>query len=154
MILSFLSSVNEGSNLLQSQVTVDECLPKYSYVEVRDGQSAFAIKVSKNCNGRCVITGCSVASRLQAAHIIPHKDVIDYSFENGLLLRADIHQMFDAGDCAINPAKKKIFFKENLLDMDPDLRPLNEKNVEGFNHDINWIAFSDRWNKFEENKYR
>lgn len=147
LIILFLSQINRNNNNSKPDDNNDEESRSYGHVEIRYGQSAFASRVRDNCNNKCVITGCSVTSRLQAAHISPHKNNIDYSVSNGLLLRADIHLMLDNGDCAINPVKKKIYFKQSVMDVDSDLVALDGKAVEGFKIDINWDEFEEGWIK-------
>ena len=44
---------------------------------------------------KCCITGSSVKSVLEAAHIIPHSEETNYKVTNGVLLRGDIHTLFD-----------------------------------------------------------
>lgn len=44
---------------------------------------------------RCAVTGSAVAELLEAAHIIPHAEGRNYRVTNGLLLRADVHTLFD-----------------------------------------------------------
>lgn len=39
---------------------------------------------------------------LEAAHIRPHAEEPNYSMTNGLLLRADIHTLFDVGLLAVD----------------------------------------------------
>ncbi|CUZ49198.1 HNH endonuclease signature motif containing protein [Serratia sp. K-E0102] len=153
LILSFLHSIYKDEPLPPSQSIPDENQRKFSQVEVRWGQGDFANNVSINCYKKCVVTECSIPSRLQAAHIIPHTDQVDYSVSNGLLLRADIHQMFDRGDCAIEPTTKKIFFIDRLLKMDSDITPLHGKVITAFIQDINWSSLSTRWSEFEKKRY-
>lgn len=43
----------------------------------------------------CNITGCEDLDALEAAHIQPHSEGENYSLDNGLLLRSDIHTLFD-----------------------------------------------------------
>jgi predicted restriction endonuclease len=43
----------------------------------------------------CAISGSTVEPLLEAAHIIPHALETNYATSNGLLLRADIHTLFD-----------------------------------------------------------
>ena len=45
--------------------------------------------------GRCAITGCSVLDILEAAHITPYLGPDTNHVTNGLLLRADLHTLFD-----------------------------------------------------------
>lgn len=62
----------------------------------RPGQQQFSATIRKNYSGRCAITGCTTAAALQAAHIRLQKNSDANSPQNGLLLRADIHALFDA----------------------------------------------------------
>ena len=45
--------------------------------------------------GRCAITGTGIVGLLEAAHISPYKGDHTDRVSNGLLLRADIHTLFD-----------------------------------------------------------
>ncbi|MBI1332783.1 MAG: HNH endonuclease [Armatimonadetes bacterium] len=69
-----------------------------SYLQkARLGQGAFRVLTLQNYSGRCCITGENTAPVLQAAHIqAVHKDG-DHRLQNGLLMRADIHILFDRG---------------------------------------------------------
>ncbi|WOH82128.1 HNH endonuclease signature motif containing protein [Bradyrhizobium sp. BEA-2-5] len=63
---------------------------------VRPGQQEFSEKVRCLYRNRCAVTGCATGSALQAAHIRVQDGVDDNSAANGILLRADIHLLFDA----------------------------------------------------------
>jgi len=60
----------------------------------RPGQALFREKMLKK-HEMCPVTGEKCDAVLEAAHIIQHRDADDNSNENGLLLRADIHRLFD-----------------------------------------------------------
>lgn len=45
----------------------------------------------------CAITGAKILLTLQAAHIRPVSNDGEHQVANGLLLRADVHMMFDNG---------------------------------------------------------
>lgn len=64
-------------------------------VAQRVGQQVFRQKLMGTYGGRCQVTGCDVAEALEAAHIDPY-DGTNSTVANGLLLRADIHALFDA----------------------------------------------------------
>lgn len=66
-------------------------------VAVRQGQSDFRDALLSAYQGRCAITDCSVEEVLQAAHILPYRNQGMNHVTNGLLLRADIHTLFDLG---------------------------------------------------------
>lgn len=61
----------------------------------RRGQPEFRQKLLMAYEGKCCITGCDVKDVLEAAHIKSHAEEQDYSTTNGLLLRTDIHTLFD-----------------------------------------------------------
>ncbi|WP_010146995.1 HNH endonuclease [Serinicoccus profundi] len=64
---------------------------------VRRGQRWFASKVLTAYERRCAITGSHIAPTLQAAHIRPIAKDGRHSADNGLLLRSDVHTLFDDG---------------------------------------------------------
>lgn len=66
-------------------------------VEARLGQREFRSHLMKVYGNKCAITSCGVESVLQAAHIRGVRDGGDHAVSNGLLLRADIHNLFDRG---------------------------------------------------------
>ncbi len=74
-------------------------------------QGKFSEKIRNQYNHACVITGCNVRAALQAAHIKPFSKDRDDAPENGLLLRADLHLLFDRGLMAIDPDTGKVHFK-------------------------------------------
>lgn len=57
---------------------------------------------------RCVFTGETTASALEAAHIISACQGGAEVIENGILLRADVHRLFDAGGFSINENGKVV----------------------------------------------
>jgi hypothetical protein len=75
------------------------CADKQVWAQInrRRGQAAFRELLKKHYDKTCAISGCKTIEALEAAHIIPHSELIkkDYSCNNGLLLRADIHTLYD-----------------------------------------------------------
>lgn len=61
----------------------------------RRGQSKFRESLLAAYNRQCAVTGTRIVELLEAAHIIPHAEQSDYATSNGLLLRADIHTLYD-----------------------------------------------------------
>lgn len=66
-------------------------------VALRQGQPAFRNALMDAYERRCAITGCDIAEVLEAAHISPYLGEETNRVRNGLLLRADIHTLFDRG---------------------------------------------------------
>ncbi|RMO17789.1 hypothetical protein ALQ47_01388 [Pseudomonas cichorii] len=69
----------------------------------RQGQKSFRKKLLKAYAGQCAITGCGIEALLEAAHIVPYQGADTNVVSNGLLLRADIHTLFDLGMLWVNP---------------------------------------------------
>ncbi len=72
-------------------------------VKPRLGQGAFRILVTDLYNRRCIITGERTLPALEAAHIRPFAEGGDHTPSNGLLLRRDIHSLFDLGYVTVTP---------------------------------------------------
>lgn len=64
-------------------------------IRIRRGQRDFREKLLSAWTRRCVVTESRVVELLEAAHIVPHAEDTDYRTSNGLLLRADIHTLYD-----------------------------------------------------------
>ena len=64
-------------------------------VKVRRGQDGFRQSLLAAYSRQCAVTGSSVVDLLEAAHIVPHSEETNYRVTNGLLLRADIHTLYD-----------------------------------------------------------
>lgn len=72
-------------------------------VAQRRGQPLFRAKLLDAYGGRCAITGCSALEVLEAAHVLPYKGTRTNRVDNGLLLRADLHTLFDCHLLWITP---------------------------------------------------
>lgn len=66
-------------------------------VAPRCGQQAFKALVQTAYHRRCAITGARITPTLQAAHIRPVSNAGENRVDNGLLLRSDVHTLFDNG---------------------------------------------------------
>jgi putative restriction endonuclease len=69
----------------------------------RLGQNTFKAKVLAAYSRRCSITGDKIKPVLQAAHIRPLPAGGEHRLDNGLLLRSDVHTLFDRGYLGIDP---------------------------------------------------
>ncbi len=77
-------------------------------IRMRRGQAAFRDALMTAYGRRCAITGCAVEAVLEAAHIHPYAGRLTNHVSNGLLLRADIHTLFDCGLIGIDPASRTV----------------------------------------------
>jgi putative restriction endonuclease len=73
-------------------------------IRPRLGQGAFRVIVTDNYARRCAVTGERTLPALDAAHIRPYADHGQHEPSNGLLLRRDIHSLFDRGYVTVTPS--------------------------------------------------
>ncbi|MHB1765794.1 MAG: HNH endonuclease [Gammaproteobacteria bacterium] len=72
-------------------------------IRPRLGQGAFRLVVTESYDRRCAVTGERTLPALEAAHIRPYAAGGLHETPNGLLLRRDIHSLFDAGYVTVTP---------------------------------------------------
>jgi putative restriction endonuclease len=72
-------------------------------VRPRLGQGAFRVLVTEAYARRCAVTAEKTLPALEAAHIRPYAIGGDHAPANGILLRRDIHSLFDLGYVTITP---------------------------------------------------
>lgn len=80
----------------------DQRYGKDLVVRPRLGQGTFRFAVQR-AYGRCAVTGEHSLPALEASHIIPYSEGGQHEIPNGLLLRADIHRLFDGGYVTVTP---------------------------------------------------
>lgn len=94
---------------------------------VRAGQQKFKNNLMEAYGGKCTITGTSVKETLIAAHVYDHAKSGVNALDNGMLLRADIHNLFDCGLLRVNPNTLKIELNEALKTT--EYAPLDGKKI-------------------------
>jgi putative restriction endonuclease len=73
-------------------------------IRPRLGQGAFRVAVTDAYQRRCAVTGERTLPALDATHIRPYAEGGEHSVANGLLLRRDIHCLFDLGYVTVTPS--------------------------------------------------
>ena len=74
-----------------------------AWVRRRLGQGTFQVMITDAYQRRCAVTREKVLPVLEAAHIQPVAEGGTHRIENGLLLRSDIHTLFDRGYVTVTP---------------------------------------------------
>lgn len=82
----------------------------------RRGQAKFRRSLITAYGAQCAITGCPVVSLLEAAHITPYLGPDTNSISNGLLLRADLHTLWDLGLIAIDLTTQALWVSPDVND--------------------------------------
>ena len=131
--------------------------PAFALVMARAVQAGFKALLLRVYEGACCISNCKVLAVLEAVHIRPFAEhaTNQNHANNGLLMRSDLHVLFDRGLLAINPkgvvrvAPEARTFREyaeldgkslrkpgaDFLWAAPDLKALEAR----------WKAFAKQW---------
>ncbi len=78
----------------------------HTLIRLRLGQGAFRIMVTDIYERRCAVTQERALPTLEAAHIRPVAEGGEHRVNNGVLLRADVHKLFDRGYVTVTPDYK------------------------------------------------
>jgi len=81
----------------------------------RRGQPEFRAELLQAYDGRCAISGYDAAEALEASHILPYHGPATNSIANGLLLRGDLHTLFDLGLIAIDSPTMELLLAPPLM---------------------------------------
>ncbi|WP_328735454.1 HNH endonuclease [Streptomyces bobili] len=87
---------------------------RFAKVRARVGQAAFRAALLRDQGEVCAISGPAPADVLEAAHLYSYAESGEHHDFGGLLLRRDLHRLFDNGRIAVDP-------ETDLLDTDPGL---------------------------------
>ena len=88
--------------------------PKMRERKERQGQDSFREIMIEIYKGQCIITGCEILEILEAAHILPYSETNNHAEENGLLLRVDIHRLFDSNLLGIDPENLRVHLHNKI----------------------------------------
>ena len=80
----------------------------------RRGRDGFRRELLKAYGGKCAVTGCDMEEALEACHIIPYQGPETNHITNGLLLRGDIHTLFDLGEITVNTSDWTLVLGERM----------------------------------------
>lgn len=118
--VSFKTEIGEGkftNELIDSSAFVPNYDPTteedgrektFRAISIRRGQPKFRKELLEAYSYKCAITGTAFESVLEAAHITKYNGTSSNVVTNGLLLRADIHTLWDLGLVALTMDYKVI----------------------------------------------
>ena len=125
-VVTRINIITANSNLMSVQVQlenesafdvscIEEAKEKVSRsIVLRRGQRQFREALLKAYAGACAVTGTSIQDVLEAAHIVAYQGTSTNHVCNGLLLRSDIHALFDLGLLSIDPKTSCIYCSEQI----------------------------------------
>ena len=85
-------------------------------INKRRGGKKFRNSLIEAYSARCAMTGCITLESLQAAHIKPYMGVETNHIQNGMLLRSDIHDLFDCRKIAVDTNNWKWVVHPSITD--------------------------------------
>lgn len=99
---------------------------RFASVEARPQQAAFRLALIRLYGARCLVSGDRVEAVIEAAHIVPFSEAVEFRNDigNGLLLRADMHTLFDKALISIRPVDGRVVIASPL-------RGTSYENLEG-----------------------
>lgn len=92
----------------------DNRLTVIAEVKRRQGGPRFRRALLRAYEGRCAMTGYDAPPALEAAHIVPYRGPQTNHPANGLLLRADMHDLFDLGLVAVDTDSMRLRLASSL----------------------------------------
>ncbi|HSP77104.1 MAG TPA: HNH endonuclease signature motif containing protein [Myxococcaceae bacterium] len=116
-------------------------------IRARRGQGALRQALRERFNDTCLVTGCRLPDLLEAAHISPHRGDKDNHVSTGLLLRADIHTLFDLDLLGINPTTLQLCLHPRAKDT--EYAHLAGTTLACAPHLLSREALESRWKAFQ-----
>ena len=117
-------------------------------INLRRGQKKFRDRLITRYGAACQISRCAFPGLVEAAHIRPYAETNDNGAHNGLLLRSDLHTLFDLDLLAIYPSTLTV-------KLHPYVRAAGYEAFDGTSLFLSGTsgpdlaALSDRWKSFQ-----
>ena len=93
--MSYMKDAPVAAEFSGASASDDEKV-RYALRRERIGQQRFRTQLFEAYTGRCAVSGCNVDEVLEAAHIENYSGPKSRVVSSGILLRRDLHSLFDA----------------------------------------------------------
>lgn len=100
-----------------------------SMVRVRKGQRQFREHLLSSFGSLCAFTGSAPERVLDAGHLYSYASLGEHKPHGGLMLRKDVHRLFDDGWLAVNPHSLTVDVSDSLSQF-PQYSRLHGRNLE------------------------
>jgi hypothetical protein len=107
----------------------DERRSELSRRVIREGAATFRNEQMKLWAAQCAATGCNIREALDAAHIFRYLGEHTNRPDNGILLRADVHKLFDKNLIAVEERKGQLIWRVSARLMGSDYATLEGRCV-------------------------
>lgn len=113
-------------------------------IKQRRGQKTFRDTLLSQ-EAICAVSGCEIIDILEAAHITAYKNDTHNHISNGVLLRCDMHTLYDLDLFAIEPDSLIIYFSPQIKDKEYVRYHGKKLHV---TYKVNHGALVERWKRF------
>jgi len=117
-------------------------------IAARRGAQAFRNAQLNRFGRLCAVSACGLVDVLEAAHIRQYRRELDNAQENGILLRADLHTLFDLDLLAIDPDTKRISIHQSVQEM--QYRQFHDRPIRLPEGGFDEVAIQARWIAYRE----
>ena len=114
--LELLEKEAEKSGDFEPDNIEDARIRKWLRITQRRGQVRFRQALLEAYEGKCAATGFNSHFSLEACHIVPYRGPDTNHVSNGLLLRSDIHTLFDLGKISVETSDMTWILADSLRD--------------------------------------
>lgn len=104
----------QEEDLTVAEVATDLRLFRTRSVVQRQGQPRFREQLMQLYDRQCAVSRCDVTDVLEAAHILPYRGPHTNDLSNGIILRADLHILFDEGLLAIDDSSLSVLLSPSI----------------------------------------
>jgi len=116
----------------------------------RRGQKRFRDALIERYGGRCMISGCELLDVIEAVHIVPFRKEKKHKISNGILLRSDLHTLFDLNLIGINPETLEIFLSDKVRRVETYQQFHKRRLIPNGVLDLSKDYLSLKWKQFSE----
>ena len=110
-----MSETEVAGDLQRTGSVIEERRRVLREIALRRGQARFRKRLIARYGFECQVSRCAFPGLVEAAHIRPYAGSSDNGAANGLLLRSDLHTLFDLGMLGIEPETLVIRLRSELL---------------------------------------
>ena len=141
-------SISHNLDFLSDESTMQSG-HKVGKTRVRLGQSKFRRRLLEKFGNMCAFSGPCHEHALDAAHLYSYALSGVHSVNGGLLIRKDLHRLFDLGLITINPFDQTVVIANSLLTIEQYSVFAGKRiNVPLSSEAQNWIT--DHWNEHSQ----
>jgi predicted RNA-binding Zn-ribbon protein involved in translation (DUF1610 family) len=121
----------------------------HAIVRVRRGQRQFRERLLSDHGSTCAFTGDAPARVLEAGHLYSYAQLGTHFKHGGLMLRRDVHRLFDDGSLAVDPTRLRIDVDSELAKY-PQYAQLHGEPLTARVHDhqVEWLG--KHWEEHRE----